>query len=233
MKYKKILTLKLVKIFFVENLHGSGMTFPVKKDDDKYSILIFNPKVFRQDISEWLTSRENTCFIPGNKMKVKIDAGHKYTGLMGILLHESTHILDEHFKISLSLLRNSKKVKSQYSGILKKIWRDIGSPLEQYQNLKKYPITFYGFNMGPRMKTSQMLDIYSDLAKSPFVSLYGSLNSREDLTELMSWYILVHHYKQRYRIDIYQDSRIIYTEKPFDKLLVKKRIGDVEELLNH
>ena len=54
-----------------------------------------NSAILRQDVSEWLTQKERTCFQPpGSALSASVEARSKVDALFYVLLHEATHVVD-------------------------------------------------------------------------------------------------------------------------------------------
>jgi len=62
--HRQILEKRLVGIYFIENFLGSGLADYIIGDDDTvYTILIFNPRVLQSSLSEYVSYKENSCFV--------------------------------------------------------------------------------------------------------------------------------------------------------------------------
>ena len=69
--------------------------YVLSKTDEVYVILVLNPVVFEKDLSELLTYKENTVYrAAGTGPAVSIEVTGDYSGLLYILTHECTHIVD-------------------------------------------------------------------------------------------------------------------------------------------
>ena len=95
-QYKEILKNKLIGIYFINNLYGNGIAdYVVDENNEIYTILIINSTVFNCTVSELVTEKENSCYNADNdNINLNIEINDAYTGLLYILLHETTHIVD-------------------------------------------------------------------------------------------------------------------------------------------
>lgn len=228
---RSLLRERLLGIYFITNLLGSGLTdWVVDKDNNIYMFMVFNPEVLKKNFSELITSKEKTCFKnDDSSIELSFDCGKRYNGFLYILLHESTHAVDYVMditpyteKIIQRFQANTKNETEFTSGI----W------MEYSRTYLKYPfrddVTFYGFGNGPKMKISEAVDIYTQLSMSPFPSLYGSTNWAEDLAEFVTFYHYTEKMKQKFVINLYRDGKIIYTAEPMKNPEVRKRFRAVQ-----
>ena len=94
--HKRIIKERVLGIYFINDFWGSGMTdWVLDKDGRVYTTLFFNPITLKMNMSEWLTYKEKTCFfMDGKDYDIAIKCGTKYSGFLGILLHEGVHVVD-------------------------------------------------------------------------------------------------------------------------------------------
>jgi len=58
---------RMIGIYFVNNFLGSGLTDWVLDSNNKvYTYMIFNPETLKKNMSELITWKERTCFIPND-----------------------------------------------------------------------------------------------------------------------------------------------------------------------
>ncbi len=232
--HKKILKERLIGIYFIENFLGSGWADWVLDENKKiYTYLAFNPDVLKNDISQWVTHKENTCFVQNNPdLKVEIDCGTEYNGFLYILLHESTHIIDyikvitPFVELSLAEILKMERKPTEYS---KEIWLDYYKPKEQYDYSFRKNVTFYGFGGGPKINISDATNVYKQLESTPFVSIYGSKSWAEDLAEFLTFYHLTQKLNQPYIITVYKKDKSIYSCKPMESPRAKERFSLMEQ----
>ncbi len=230
---------RLVAIYFVKNFRGSGWTDVVLDENDPakvYLVLVLNPEVLHNDLSAWLTKKENTCFSSDDPtVKVEINAGHDYQALLYILLHEGTHMVDYVHRWTPYVQDSFRQLfglPATDTSFTFGWWSGYRTPVSSYDFPERANISFYGLNGLPQFKISDALSAYRHLAQGPFVSLYGSLNWAEDLAESDAFYFLTHKLKQPYEIVYSQNGKPLLRFSPMDSALVKKRFPILEKLVN-
>lgn len=235
--HDEILKKRLIGIFFINNFIGSGMAdYVLDENNDIYSLLIINPETLRHDITTWMTHRENTCFQDDSSdIEVAIECGDKYLGLMYVLLHEATHIVDYVKAMTPYTEPDIKAIKrgevSESTVFTKNIWQERTTPVESYKDDFQEEITFYGLGGGPILENSMAPEIYGKLQHLPFVSLYGSMNWAEDFAEYVFWIHYTQKLGQPYEIRVVQKDHLMAAYSPMDFEHVKSRISVVEELI--
>jgi hypothetical protein len=235
--YKSKLSARLLGIYFINNLLGSGIADYVLDENDRvYAILILNPEVLRHGISDWLSYREASAYTDdaaGDKgFSVRIDCGSTYTGFTYVLMHETSHILDylEHYT---PYVENDMKVlgiKVEQTPFTSPLWKDYNHPTAKNDFPLREGLHFYG--TGPRTHIAHAIELYEGLGKTPFASLYGSRNWAEDFAEYLTWYYLTNVLKQPYEIQVFKDARLEFRYDPMSTPKVLQRAGEVIHLLN-
>jgi hypothetical protein len=223
-----VLSERLLGIYFINNLLGSGLTdWVINGKGDFYIFMVFNPETLKSNISKWLTYRENSCFLRDNRdISISLNCGRRFNGFLYVLLHESTHAVD-YVKNITPYVEEGLKRMGQYRGestmFTRGIWKEISLPENSYEFSHRKSITFYGVK-GPKINISDSIEVYRELSKTPFVSLYGSTSWAEDIAEFIFFYHLTEKLKEPYSINIYNKKRLIFTLEPMKSPLVSKRI---------
>jgi hypothetical protein len=238
--HQRELQIKLLGIYFVEeNFMGTGyadITFD-QNYQDKYLIII-NKKVLSLNLSQWLTWKENSCFIQDNTAySLSITSDETQPGLLGILLHEASHVIDYSCRFTPFVgpgdyLKNlihdvnisTKKFSSPWKGIRKYNPKFATFP---YQN----QLSFYGLKGAPKIPLSQAVDVYKALEKTPFASLYGSTQRAEDFAEMVMFHHLCHVMGLEYKISIKKNQRELYHYHPFKNQQVRKRMRGPSKII--
>ncbi len=226
--HKKVFKERLLGIYFVDNFLGSGFAEWVLDDNKQvYCFMVFNPKVLKNNISDWITHKENTCFINDNPdISIEIDCGTAYNGFLYILLHESTHIVD-YVKIITPYVEEALigilGMKIETKEFTQGIWADYSIPEKDYDYNYRKSITFYGFGGGPKINISDSGNVYKQLSQTPFVSIYGSKSWAEDLAEFLAFYHLTQKLNQPYTITVYKGNNPIHSYKPMESAKIKER----------
>jgi hypothetical protein len=213
-------------IYFIQNFKGGGMTHTVfDENHDMYITLYFNPEILRTTISEWINIRDNSMFCNDyTEYSVSIEISDEYNALLYILLHELSHVYDIYNNITPYTEPDLKKISStskNASQFINGIWEDYCVPVDKYDYLHDYTISFYGIGGG--MSNTKIMEIYQNINKTPFVSVYGSQNWAEDFAEVYTCYYLETHFGIEYKIKIYRNNILQMEYSPNDNDLVKRR----------
>lgn len=217
--HKQVLQERLAGIYFVNTFWGSGMADYVLDDhDDVYAIMILNPETMRHDMSDWMSWRESTIFKQDDpSVRIAVECGAEYTGLMYALLHETTHIVDyvrnytPYTDPDMKLLGRARPETE----FVKEVWEDVKRPVPQYDVPARKDITVYGFNKGPHLSARNAVQLYVQLSRTPFTSLVSWTAWPEDLAEYVTWYYYRNVLKQPYSVTVFVDDKAALTFSPF------------------
>jgi hypothetical protein len=219
--HKKILQSHLRSINFLDSMPNTALTSTLNpKDKFKIFDITIRAEILKQNVSEWLTEKENTCFDTiGSNIRLLIDGG-KINALAYVLLHEATHIVDG----SLRIIPQSDTLTCDFTN---KIWsgRTIVSPI--YQDNILDGVAF--LRNGKILSISNAADIYTRLKQTPFASLYSRNSWHEDLAEYITLFYFTQRLIQPFRIILKKGNEIIFKYEPMKSELVKERIKS----LNH
>jgi hypothetical protein len=204
-------------------------------DDAKqlFIIMAFNPDTLKMDLSQWLTFRESTCFLWGaSREELEIYTGSSYTGFLYAFVHESAHVVD-YVKSYTPYPEGGIKIlqKKQHgtTPFVADVWKDLETPLQQYDFLARKDIAFYGLK-APQIPSADAGGVYDRLATTPFVSLYGSTNWAEDFADFVTFYHLTQKLGQPYEIR-YTDARgMLRTIRPLESKKVQERFRHIQGL---
>ena len=226
LRQKKLMKYRLIGMYFIKNFKGSGLTeWVVDRENRVYAVMVFNAAVLKKNMSELLTEKERTCFgIDDTSMAITINCGTTYSAFMYILLHESTHLVDYVEPVTPYADRQFNgyfRIKTSSTDFTKSVWNDYDVPKRKYLFSDK--VAFYGFTK-PQLRVSEAVSVYTDLSRSPYVSLYGSLSWAEDLAELMAFYHISRILKQPYTISITRGGKNLLSIYPLNAPEVKKRL---------
>jgi hypothetical protein len=233
---KDVLQDRLVAIYFINNLRGSGVTDYVLNDHyDVYLIMLFNPAALKTDISTWMTFRENSCFTgkAPDEVSLKINCGKQYSGFLYALVHESAHAVDyveSYTPYTEKQIKIIRQVKTTQTLFTKDVWTDRRTPLAPYDFPSRRNLTFYGTDGGPKISISDTPRIYKQFAATPFVSLYGSMNWADDFADTVMFYHLTQVLGQPYEIHLTSKSGSSLVLRPMDSSLVKARFSVIQSL---
>lgn len=232
---KAVLQDRLVAIYFIKNLLGSGVTdYVVDHAGGLYTVMLFNPESLKTDLSKWMTYRENTCFLRNSPdVRIEINCGAEYRGFLYALTHESAHAADYIESYTPYIDKNIKllkKIKTASTVFTKDSWIDLATPLKQYDFENREKITFYGTSGGPKINISGARRVYEALVATPFVSLYGSMSWAEDFAESVMYYHLTRVLNQPYEIRLINEDDTIAVFRPMESAKVKEKSALLQKL---
>ncbi|MBN2080448.1 MAG: hypothetical protein JW838_15865 [Spirochaetes bacterium] len=227
---KKILEERLIGFYFIDNFLGSAAADWVLDENKKlYFYIIFNPKVLTMSLSEVLTWREQSCFIPESGYSVEVDCGKGHDGILYALLHETTHVVDYTLKITPYVEKEMVPflhLSEESTGFVRGIWKDIGTTEVEYAYRKN--LAFYGLGGGPKIHLPDAEKIYREFCESPFVSLYGSMTWAEDIADMVTFYHLTEKMHLPYAVRFFKGKRELFRCDPMEKVAVRKRLAHME-----
>ena len=225
---------KLIGIYFVENLLGSALAdYVLDENLELYNILIINPETMKHTMTEWLSYRENSCFADSEE-SVQVDCGEDYTGLLYVLLHETTHFVDyKLYKTPYTEYTSMKATRTKIDKqniFLREIWNEYSSPQKKYQRDFTGLVHFYGLGDGAQLTVEDAEKIYEELLTTPFNSLYASMSWAEDYAELVTWYHYTQVLHQPYRINLSDRYKLVRQFSPMENELVRNRFSIARDL---
>lgn len=193
--YEKTFRQRCLGVYFVPDMVGYGLADWVAGPDGTiYFQLILNAAVLRESLSETLTSRERTCFIPRAGWSLRVDAGTGYKGLLYALAHEGGHGLD--YAAGLTpytddMMPPAYRPRRPLSGgLFLRRWADYAKPRPEFSFPGRDQVTFYGFGGGPKLDIGGAADLYRGMMAAGFVSLYASKSWAETLADTATFGVL-------------------------------------------
>ncbi|UCB46061.1 MAG: hypothetical protein JSV25_01165 [Spirochaetota bacterium] len=237
--HKQILQDRLISIYFIDNFSGSGLAdIVLSENDEMYTFLVFNSSVLKTSLTELISYKENTCFIQNEpSIQLEIELSEEMPGLLYIMLHESTHIVDfiERFTPYVEPFILELQGPSQRDTLFtQQIWNDYSTLNESVIFPYKDEISFYCLGDGPELNLTDAVDVYQALESSPFVSLYSSFNWAEDFVEYITFYHLTQNLNVKYTILVKENGEVIYSYEPMKSkhILVRSKLLDYTLLNN-
>ncbi|CAG4995538.1 hypothetical protein DYBT9275_01662 [Dyadobacter sp. CECT 9275] len=222
--HQRILKQHLQSISFMDNMPNTALTSPVDSvDGSKMFNITFRASLLDENISQWATWKENTCFIQetDSSYKVRVEAG-KLDGIIYVLLHEATHIIDVVTNITPHQNEPNAAVKS--TAFTKDIWRLMNLPSDPYINSL---LEQTRFRSGKPVPISLAPDVYSRLSKTPFPSLYAMTAWSEDIAELATIYHLTTKLNQPFYIVVIKNNVELARFEPMKNVLVRQRLDQL------
>jgi hypothetical protein len=223
--HRRILAVRVRTLSFLDGLRNTALTSSVNpRDSFELFDITFNARILHENISEWLTRKERTCFdAKGSLLRVDVEAGTKVNALVYVLLHEATHIVDGAELITPLIF---DRVGRGTTAFTKGVWNGLSLPVAAFRDPVREQIGFYGESGA--IAIDRAPDVYAYLRRTPFASLYGGRNWFDDLAEYVSVYHLTEVLKQPYRIVVRKGDAEIFAYEPMKSELVRRRIGQMK-----
>jgi hypothetical protein len=224
---------RVVAIFFVNNLLGGGMTDWVLDVEGKpYFYILINSNALKESLATFLTKKELTCFkINDPSIKIAVDSGSKFRGLLYVLMHESVHVVD--------YVRGLTPYPDPWFGramgksgnpteFTKGFWRTYRETVTPYDPRITEDVTFYSLDGGPKLNITEAPSIYDRLSTMPYISLYATLSWAEDLADTVTFYHLTKRLELPYRIHLFRNDHRIAEHLPAQKTPIRDRYFPLE-----
>jgi len=94
--HQRILKKHLLSISFMDNMPNTALTSPVDTGGKtKMFNITFRAGLLGENISQWATWKENTCFKQeaDSNFRIRVEGG-EMDAIIYVLMHEATHIVD-------------------------------------------------------------------------------------------------------------------------------------------
>jgi hypothetical protein len=230
--HRRILHERLRLVSFLDGMPNTALTSTVNPKEPFHLFEItFNARLLRQNVSEWLTWKEQSCFdSKGSRLSVSVDAGTKLDALVYVLLHEATHIVDMSEGITPPIIADGRSVTAlsrPATAFTEGVWNDLSLPVAAFRDPIRERIRFYSNPNAGQIPVDQAPDVYEWLRRTPFVSLYGGRNWLDDLAEFATVYHLTRVLKQPYHIVIRRGNEEVFAYEPMKSELVRRRFGQM------
>ena len=222
--YQHILKQHLYSISFMDNMPNTALTSPVDSAGvQKMFNITFRAGLLDENISEWATWKENTCFTPATDSvyKVRVEGGN-LDAIIYVLLHEATHIVDVVKEVTPHPAERDTMVEPTL--YTKNIWRKMNVPAEAYVDSL---LEQTRFRSGKAVPINLASEIYAKLAKTPFPSLYAMAAWSEDIAELVTIYHLTTKMNQPFYIVVTKDNVELVRFEPMKNALVRQRLDQL------
>jgi hypothetical protein len=226
--HRRVLGERLRSVSFLDGMPNTALTSPVNPDEPYrlYDITI-RAAILNEDVSAWLTWKERTCFESADSpLSVAVEAG-KLDALVYVLLHESTHVVDDCLRITPAIQPGDQPAGgAPTSAFTEGVWSDRLTPSPRYRDSLLERVKFRA--SGQTIAIDQAESVYASLRRTPFVSLYGSSNWYDDLAEYVTLYHLTEVLRQPYRIVIRKMGKEAFAYEPLKSDLVRGRVGQMK-----
>lgn len=227
--HQRILKKHLHSITFLDSMPNTALTSDVDTAKSLRTFnIIFRAGILKESISEFATWKENTGFDPSGNLgfSVEVNAG-AYNAFQYVLLHEATHIVDKVLDLTPSV--HDPKASFKHTKSTMGIWQHHTTVAKQFILPTLEKSRFRSGNLLPIGLTPQL---YADLNKTPFPSLYATSNWHDDIAELLAIYHLTKKLKQPYLVVVKQNGRKVKIYEPMKNKLVKKRLKQMDIFYN-
>jgi hypothetical protein len=218
----KVLKEHLQSISFLDDMPNTALTssYNFTEPYRLYHITI-RAAILKQNVSEWLTEKELTCFDTAQSdLTVSVDGG-KMNALVYVLMHECSHVVD-----------GSLGMFSEKGSFPENLWREAAQNFSKpvWVSRTKYipaiqdSLLFRNhFRKGIILPVAQAETAYEALEKVPLVSLYSTSSWSEDLAEYVTVYNLTHRLHQPFKFVVKKKGKTIFEYAPMKSALVLSR----------
>lgn len=216
-----VLNKSVLGIFFADGLGASGLTDMLALGDGSNNIgliiVLDNQTFAHTSANAWASWKENTAFTADTAVQIQVriadeDSDHRVQALRFLLLHEFGHVLATMTDICpKEWTFPLPKLAGHFS---KYSWQTSGNKaIRPEQNFPhREEISFY---RQPALQASQALDLYRDLARTAFPTLYASLDVQEDFAECFATYVHTQLLGQPYHLQVKVGEDVVFTSDDF------------------
>jgi hypothetical protein len=221
--HQRVLKEHLRSISFLDNMPNTALT-SIVNTDDAYPLfdITFRAGTLTQNVSEWLTEKEHTCYeVKGSPLSISIEAG-KLDAIVYILMHEATHVVDGSLGILAGNSNTQKPVDTTKGTFTTGVWSAPTVFASPYRS-KLLDSTHFR-SRGKILPIDSARSLYLALERTPFVSLYSTSSRHEDLAEYLTVYDFTQKLKQPFQIIIRDKKKKVFVYEPMKSKLVKSRL---------
>ena len=211
---------RLLGIYFVENLGGTGYTDVVMDAAGRpvAGYVVLDAIVLgRHSANAWASWKENTPFRPSAQFRLEAriedDAGdNRVNAIQYILLHELGHVLsigaDIHPPWNQPASATADTARYPYFDLSWKFDRRSARYLSRFdpQFPQRARVVYY---FGARLAASEMVPTYANLEKTNFPSLYAATRPGDDFAEAFASYVHVVLMKRPWEIRLFHHGSMV------------------------
>ena len=237
---KSLVTAKLVGIYFIEDIGGTGFTDMVLDagGNPVAGFVVLDPSVLTRTANDWATWKESTPFMPSRQFRLsaEIEVGSQNSrknAIQYILLHELAHVISIGGNIHPPWNVAPKDVSSlssypffQLSWTRSKDGNSFESIFDASFPQRKDVVYYFG----ARLAGGKLLGVYENLERTNFVTLYGATRPGDDFAEAFASYVHTVLMKRPFAIRIFQDGTEV---KVFEACWNQPRCADKKRLLEN
>jgi hypothetical protein len=227
--YQTILKRKLLAVYLIDGFSGAGLTdWVVDRDGNTYYYLAFNSSLLHETIDDWLTYKENSFFDNSALSPVvRVHTKTKFKAMMYGLLHEGAHIVDYELAITpyLDPLHRHLKGRTQESSAFTNgVWVRRTQPETRYDFKHRVDLNLYGSvkarGLIPR---SELVGMFSQLTKTPFVNFYSGTSWNEDLADYFTYQYIEKKLGGTVSVELIQQDSTIERYEPLRTNVAQER----------
>ncbi|MGZ3699065.1 MAG: hypothetical protein ACXWP5_13155, partial [Bdellovibrionota bacterium] len=235
---------KLIGIFLVGHLGGTGFTDIVRDDKERVSrlLIVLDPEALERNANEWLSWKESSPFQPeeGITLEGRLEQAPLNTrksAIQFILLHELGHVLGTVSGVHPEWTKKPKEVLGSLGdfAFVDFSWtvRDGKFALRDPAWLPaKAKLAYYSLSHR-RLAASEMLGTYRDLSKTCFPTLYSATNPYDDFAESVAVYAHTRLLGRPYEIHLKKNGRDELVYRPdFGRAACHEKFEILEKLLS-
>ena len=214
---------RLIGIYFVEQLGGTGYTDYVRGKDGKpsHAYVVLDAAVLGAlQANAWATWKENTPFAMAMQASDTLTAtiedpanNNRKNAIQYILLHELAHVISVGRKIHpdwgsafvqptlseypfFDVSWKANASKTAYASHFDGVWP------------RRKEVVYY---LGAKLKDSDMVPIYQGLEQSNFATLYAATSPGDDFAESLVSYVHTVRMAKPWSITIQREGRLVHT----------------------
>ncbi len=206
-------------ISFVDGIPANATT--IKDAGSGYPVfdIVLRAGLLNENVSDVLTRKERSYYTATDpNLTLSIEAG-SLPGILYVLVHESVHVVDISNRAGQA--GSPQLYATRFSNqLVQGIWDDATTKVPAYQS-PLFKMSWFGGGKQANIEIAE--PTYRLLARTPFVSLYGSSNWYDDAAELVTCYYLTQKLHQPYRIVVSSGPKTLYSYSPMDGALVRAR----------
>ncbi len=219
---KQLIANKLAGIQFVRDLGGTGYTEYIfdRASRPTAGFIVLDVDVLaKQTANAWGTWKENTPFKPdaGFRLEAEIEAkgqDNRKNAIQYILLHELGHVASINAAIHPRWDQSPKKISTLVRYPFAQLSWEIVNKANGYASVfdgsfpQRRNVAYY---FGAKLEGNQMVNVYEQLERTNFSTLYAATKPGDDFAESFVSYVHTVLLKRPLEIRLYRDGRIAKT----------------------
>jgi len=228
--HRTVISSKLLAVFFIDNFAGAGLTeWVIDREGRTYYYLILNSSLLDTSIDDWLSYKDNSTFDKSISLPfIRVKTQTQFKALMYGLLHEGAHIVDFELGVTPYIdpqyqrFVNRNQTRSDFTD---NIWLSGSQPVATFDLKHRREINIYGiFAKRGLVARNELTEMFAQLAKSPFVSFYGSTTWNEDLADYMTYFHIEKYLGGSVSVDLLGESgKVMESYVPLNTFSAKQR----------